>query len=73
MHVHGCSLVLRPLPPPTWPGNEASMVSLAGICCSAICIPPGERVGSGDETRAKAMTGLAAVVTRNRLQDRSAY
>ena len=49
------------------------MVSLAGICCSAICIPPGERVGSGDETRDKAVTGLAAVVTRNRLQDRSAY
>ena len=24
--VHGCSLVLRPLPPPTWPGNEASMI-----------------------------------------------
>ena len=45
VHVHGCSLVLRPLPPPTWPGNEASMVSLAGICCSAICIPPGESLG----------------------------
>ena len=21
--VHDCSLVLRPLPPPTWPGNKA--------------------------------------------------
>ena len=24
--VHGCSLVLRPLLPPTWPGNEASTI-----------------------------------------------
>jgi len=24
--VHDCSLVLRPLPPPTWPGNEASTI-----------------------------------------------
>ena len=23
---HGRSLVLRPLPPPTWPGNEASTI-----------------------------------------------
>ena len=22
--VHGCSLILRPLPPPMWSGNEAS-------------------------------------------------
>ena len=24
--VYGCSLVLRPLPPHIWPGNEASMI-----------------------------------------------
>ena len=30
--VHGCSLVLRPLPPPTWPGNEASMALLVALC-----------------------------------------
>ena len=26
--VHGYSLILRPLPPPKWPGNEASMTLL---------------------------------------------
>jgi len=26
--VHGYSLVLRPLPPPTWPGNEASLIQI---------------------------------------------
>ena len=30
--VHGCSLVLRPLPPPMWPGNEASMNFLVELC-----------------------------------------
>ena len=29
---HGCSLVLRPLPPPLWPGNEASMTLLVALC-----------------------------------------
>ena len=30
--VHGCSLVLRPLPPPMWPGKEASMTLLIALC-----------------------------------------
>ena len=30
--VHGCSLILRPPPPPTWPGNEASMTLLVALC-----------------------------------------
>ena len=29
--VHGCSLVLRPLPSPTWPGNKASMTLLVAL------------------------------------------
>ena len=29
--VHGCSLVLRPLPSPTWPGNKASMTLLVAF------------------------------------------
>ena len=29
--VHGCSIVLRPLPPPSWPGNEASMTLLVAL------------------------------------------
>ena len=28
----GCSLVLRPLPPHIWPGNEASMTLLVVLC-----------------------------------------
>ena len=27
--VHGCTLVLRPLPPPMWPGNKASILFVA--------------------------------------------
>ena len=30
--VHGCSLVLRSLPPPMWPENEASMILLVALC-----------------------------------------
>ena len=30
--VHACSLILRPLPSPTWPGNEASMTLLVALC-----------------------------------------
>ena len=32
--AHVCSLVLRSLPPPTWPGNEASMTQ--HLCYSDI-------------------------------------
>ena len=30
--VHGCSLILRALPPPTWAGKEPSMTLLAALC-----------------------------------------
>ena len=30
--VHGCSLILRPLPSPSWTGNEASMALLVALC-----------------------------------------
>ena len=30
--VHGCSLILRSLPPPMWPGNEATMTVLVASC-----------------------------------------
>ena len=34
--VHGCSLVLRPLPPPTWPGKGA-IVCLYKVNKTSLC------------------------------------